>query len=118
MWQKSLIRAVMKLSAQLTLFCHISNANTKIGLIEKAFEHKHAINALVCLDRNATAVCQFKTLLPIQLNRSVLLLLQDQEVARQLVELGHKGSSLKREEFETMKAAAEASRLASKSQQK
>ncbi|KAA0717298.1 hypothetical protein E1301_Tti012248 [Triplophysa tibetana] len=47
-----------------------------------------------------------------------LYYLQDQEVARQLVELGHKGSSLEREEFETMKAAAEASRLASKSQQK
>uniref|UniRef100_A0A8C1YVL8 Cilia- and flagella-associated protein 299 n=1 Tax=Cyprinus carpio TaxID=7962 RepID=A0A8C1YVL8_CYPCA len=50
--------------------------------------------------------------------RSVLLLLQDQELARQLVELGHKGSSLEREEFETSKAAAEASRLASESQQK
>uniref|UniRef100_A0A671L5S9 Cilia- and flagella-associated protein 299 n=1 Tax=Sinocyclocheilus anshuiensis TaxID=1608454 RepID=A0A671L5S9_9TELE len=53
-----------------------------------------------------------------QLSRSVLLLLQDQELARQLVELGHKGSSLEREEFETRKAAAEASRLASGSQQK
>ncbi|XP_042612511.1 cilia- and flagella-associated protein 299-like isoform X2 [Cyprinus carpio] len=42
----------------------------------------------------------------------------DQELARQLVELGHKGSSLEREEFETSKAAAEASRLASESQQK
>uniref|UniRef100_A0A8C1BPM8 Cilia- and flagella-associated protein 299 n=1 Tax=Cyprinus carpio TaxID=7962 RepID=A0A8C1BPM8_CYPCA len=53
-----------------------------------------------------------------QFSRSVLLLLQDQELARQLVELGHKGSSLEREEFETSKAAAEASRLASESQQK
>ncbi|XP_058630669.1 cilia- and flagella-associated protein 299 isoform X2 [Onychostoma macrolepis] len=42
----------------------------------------------------------------------------DQELARQLVELGHKGSSLEREEFETRKAAAEASRLASGSQKK
>ncbi|XP_026105841.1 uncharacterized protein C4orf22 homolog [Carassius auratus] len=50
--------------------------------------------------------------------RSVLLLLQDQELARQLVELGHKGSSLEREEFETRRAAAEASRLASGSQLK
>uniref|UniRef100_A0A8C2H9V8 Cilia- and flagella-associated protein 299 n=1 Tax=Cyprinus carpio TaxID=7962 RepID=A0A8C2H9V8_CYPCA len=46
-----------------------------------------------------------------------LLYLEDQELARQLVELGHKGSSLEREEFETSKAAAEASRLASESQQ-
>ncbi len=53
-----------------------------------------------------------------QLSRSVLLLLQDQELARQLVELGHKASSLEREEFETRKAAAEASRLASGSQKK
>ncbi|CAM4540286.1 unnamed protein product [Leuciscus chuanchicus] len=41
----------------------------------------------------------------------------DQELARQLVELGQKDSSLEREEFETRKAAAEASRLASGSQQ-
>ncbi|XP_073695743.1 cilia- and flagella-associated protein 299 [Garra rufa] len=47
-----------------------------------------------------------------------LFYLEDQELARQLVELGHKGSSLEREEFETRKAAAEASRLASRSQQK
>ncbi|XP_050964981.1 cilia- and flagella-associated protein 299 isoform X1 [Labeo rohita] len=47
-----------------------------------------------------------------------LFYLKDQELARQLVELGHKGSSLEREEFETRKAAAEASRLASGSQQK
>uniref|UniRef100_A0A8C1U8V3 Cilia- and flagella-associated protein 299 n=1 Tax=Cyprinus carpio TaxID=7962 RepID=A0A8C1U8V3_CYPCA len=47
-----------------------------------------------------------------------LFYLEDQELARQLVELGHKGSSLEREEFETSKAAAEASRLASESQQK
>ncbi|KAG1937390.1 cilia- and flagella-associated protein 299 [Pimephales promelas] len=47
-----------------------------------------------------------------------LFYLQDQERARQLVELGLKGSNLTREEFETRKAAAEASRLASGSQQK
>uniref|UniRef100_A0A673GVQ5 Cilia- and flagella-associated protein 299 n=1 Tax=Sinocyclocheilus rhinocerous TaxID=307959 RepID=A0A673GVQ5_9TELE len=47
-----------------------------------------------------------------------LFYLEDQELARQLVELGHKGSSLEREEFETRKAAAEAFRLASGSQQK
>ncbi|XP_016416564.1 uncharacterized protein C4orf22 homolog [Sinocyclocheilus rhinocerous] len=47
-----------------------------------------------------------------------LFYLEDQELARQLVELGHKASSLEREEFETRKAAAEAFRLASGSQQK
>ena len=45
---------------------------------------------------------------------------QDQELARQLVELGYRGSGevLKREEFEARKAAAEASRLSKHSQQK
>ena len=46
--------------------------------------------------------------------------LQDEELARQLVELGYRGSGevLKREEFEARKAAAEASRLSKRSQQK
>ncbi|XP_050964982.1 cilia- and flagella-associated protein 299 isoform X2 [Labeo rohita] len=52
------------------------------------------------------------------INCDVFTYQNDQELARQLVELGHKGSSLEREEFETRKAAAEASRLASGSQQK
>ena len=45
---------------------------------------------------------------------------QDEELARQLVELGYRGGGevLKREEFEARKAAAEASRLSKKSQQK
>ncbi|XP_056600910.1 cilia- and flagella-associated protein 299 isoform X2 [Triplophysa dalaica] len=60
----------------------------------------------------------FEDYLDTQIKPLDLYYLQDQEVARQLVELGHKGSSLEREEFETMKAAAVASRLASKSQQK
>ena len=47
-------------------------------------------------------------------------MLQDEELARQLVELGYRGSGevLKREEFEARKAAAEASRLSKRSQQK
>ncbi|XP_051966794.1 cilia- and flagella-associated protein 299-like [Xyrauchen texanus] len=52
------------------------------------------------------------------MNKRGRLLATGQDLARQLVELGHKGSSLEREEFETRKAAAEASRLASRSQQK
>lgn len=48
------------------------------------------------------------------------LLLQNEEMARQLVELGFRGSGevLKREEFEARKAAAEASRLSERTQQK
>lgn len=46
--------------------------------------------------------------------------LQDEELARQVVELGYRGSGevLKREEFEARKQAAEASRLSKRSQQK
>jgi len=46
--------------------------------------------------------------------------IQDEELARQLVELGYRGSGevLKREEFEARKQAAEASRLSKRSQQK
>jgi len=46
--------------------------------------------------------------------------MQDEELARQLVELGYRGSGevLKREEFEARKQAAEASRISKKTQQK
>merc|ERR1712150_157803 len=49
-----------------------------------------------------------------------LYYLEDEELARQLVELGYRGSGevLKREEFEARKQAAEASRLSKRSQQK
>ena len=45
---------------------------------------------------------------------------QDEELARQLVELGYRGSGevLKREEFEAKKQAAAASKLARRDQQK
>ena len=45
---------------------------------------------------------------------------QDEELARQLVELGYRGSGevLKREEFEARKEAAEAARLSKRTQQK
>ena len=50
----------------------------------------------------------------------LFVIFQDQELARQLVELGYRGSGevLKREEFEARKQAAEASRLSKRSQQK
>lgn len=47
--------------------------------------------------------------------------MKDQELARQVIELGYKGSGgevLRREEFEARKQAAEASRLSKRSQQK
>lgn len=49
-----------------------------------------------------------------------LYYLEDEELARQLVELGYRGSGevLKREEFEARKKAAEASRLSKRGQQK
>jgi len=51
---------------------------------------------------------------------TLLFITQDEELARQLVELGYRGSGevLKREEFEARKQAAEASRLSKRSQQK
>lgn len=50
----------------------------------------------------------------------ILWQIKDEELARQLVELGYRGSGevLKREEFEARKQAAEASRLSKRSQQK
>ncbi|XP_067296209.1 cilia- and flagella-associated protein 299 [Pseudorasbora parva] len=62
--------------------------------------------------------CTYEDFLDSQIKPLDLFYLGDQELARQLVELGHKGSSLERKEFETRKAAAEASGLASGSQQK
>ena len=55
-------------------------------------------------------------------NRSITMYFayQDEELARQLVELGYRGSGevLKREEFEAKKQAAAASKLARRDQQK
>ncbi|XP_069601807.1 cilia- and flagella-associated protein 299 isoform X2 [Ranitomeya imitator] len=68
-------------------------------------------------------VAQYNTyedFLDSQISSLDLFYLEDEELARQLVELGYRGSGevLKREEFETRKAAAEASRLAQRTQQK
>ncbi|PVD38424.1 hypothetical protein C0Q70_01039 [Pomacea canaliculata] len=68
-------------------------------------------------------VAEFNTyeeFLDSQITSFDLYYLEDQELARQLVELGYRGSGevLKREEFEARKAAAEASRLSKRSQQK
>merc|ERR1712121_213989 len=57
---------------------------------------------------------------PRQITPLDLYYLEDEELARQLVELGYRGSGevLKRDEFEQRKAAAEASRLSKRTQQK
>nr|XP_014346120.1 PREDICTED: uncharacterized protein C4orf22 homolog [Latimeria chalumnae] len=62
----------------------------------------------------------YEDFLDSQITALDLYYLEDQELARQLVELGYRGSGevLKKEEFETRKAAAEASRLSKRSQQK
>merc|ERR1712063_37164 len=62
----------------------------------------------------------YEDFLDSQITQQDLFYLEDEELARQLVELGYRGSGevLKREEFEARKAAAEASRLSKRSQQK
>ncbi|XP_076854726.1 cilia- and flagella-associated protein 299 [Brachyhypopomus gauderio] len=60
----------------------------------------------------------YEELLDSRITSLDLYYLEDKELARQLVELGYRGSVPKREEFETMKAAAEASRLSKGSRQK
>ncbi|KAM8940329.1 cilia- and flagella-associated protein 299 isoform 2-T2 [Pelodytes ibericus] len=68
-------------------------------------------------------ITQFNTyedFLDSQITSLDLYYLEDEELARQLVELGYRGSGevLKREEFEARKAAAEAARLSQQTQQK
>ncbi|XP_078399971.1 cilia- and flagella-associated protein 299 isoform X2 [Cetorhinus maximus] len=62
----------------------------------------------------------YESFLDSQITSLDLYYLEDEELARQLVELGYRGSGemLKREEFEMRKVAAEAARLAKKSQKK
>ncbi|CAH1793580.1 unnamed protein product [Owenia fusiformis] len=72
---------------------------------------------------NDNIVTEFNTyedFLDSQITSLDLYYLEDEELARQLVELGYRGSGevLKREEFEARKQAAEASRLSKRSQQK
>ncbi|XP_043934642.1 cilia- and flagella-associated protein 299 [Protopterus annectens] len=62
----------------------------------------------------------YEDFLDSQITALDLYYLEDEELARQLVELGYRGSGevLKREEFEARKAAAEASRLSKRSHQR
>ncbi|XP_052316783.1 cilia- and flagella-associated protein 299 isoform X1 [Oncorhynchus keta] len=76
-------------------------------------------NAAAALDNIVTEFHTYEDFLDSQITSLDLYYLEDEELARQLVELGYRGSGevLKREEFETRKAAAEASRLSKRSQQ-
>ncbi|CAG5121589.1 unnamed protein product [Candidula unifasciata] len=71
-------------------------------------------------DNIVTEFNTYEDFLDSQITPLDLFYLEDQELARQLVELGYRGSGevLKREEFEARKRAAEASRLAQNNQQK
>lgn len=71
-------------------------------------------------DNIVTEFNTYEDFLDSQITSSDLYYLEDEELARQLVELGYKGSGevLRREEFEARKQAAEASRLSKRSQQK
>ncbi|XP_063050673.1 cilia- and flagella-associated protein 299 [Engraulis encrasicolus] len=75
-------------------------------------------NAAAALDSIVTEFHSYEDFLDSQITSLDLYYLEDEELARQLVELGYRGSGevLKREEFESRKAAAEASRLNKRSQ--
>ncbi|XP_055767090.1 cilia- and flagella-associated protein 299 isoform X1 [Salvelinus fontinalis] len=77
-------------------------------------------NAAAALDNIVTEFQTYEDFLDSQITSLDLYYLEDEDLARQLVELGYRGSGevLKREEFETRKAAAEASWLSKRNQQK
>lgn len=71
-------------------------------------------------DNIVTEFNTYEDFLDSQITSLDLYYLEDEELARQLVELGYRGSGevLKREEFEARKQAAEASRISKRTQQK
>ncbi|CAM5106791.1 unnamed protein product [Eretmochelys imbricata] len=79
-----------------------------------------ADEAGAALDHIITQFNAYDDYLDSQITTQDLFYLENEEMARQLVELGFRGSGevLKREEFEARKAAAEASRLSERTQQK
>ncbi|TFK02874.1 prostate stem cell antigen [Platysternon megacephalum] len=78
-----------------------------------------ADDAGAALDHIITQFNSYDDYLDSQITTQDLFYLENEEMARQLVELGFRGSGevLKREEFEARKAAAEASRLSERTQQ-
>ncbi|KAI4898403.1 hypothetical protein NFI96_016769 [Prochilodus magdalenae] len=77
-------------------------------------------NSAAALDNTVAEFQSYEDFLESHITALDLYYLEDKELARQLVELGYKGSGevMKREQFETRKAAAEASRLSNRTQQK
>nr|XP_003226940.1 PREDICTED: uncharacterized protein C4orf22 homolog isoform X1 [Anolis carolinensis] len=77
-------------------------------------------DASAALDQIVTQFNTYEDYLDSQITTQDLYYLENEEMARQLVELGFRGSGevLKREDFEARKAAAEASRLSERHQQK
>ncbi|XP_046872747.1 cilia- and flagella-associated protein 299 [Hypomesus transpacificus] len=75
-------------------------------------------SSVAALDNVVTEFHTYEDFLDSQITSMDLYYLEDEELARQLVELGYRGSGevLRREEFETRKAAAEASRLSKRGQ--
>ncbi|XP_026884435.1 cilia- and flagella-associated protein 299 [Electrophorus electricus] len=76
--------------------------------------------AAAAFDSSVTDFHTYEDFLDSQITSLDLYYLEDEELARQLVELGYRGSGsvLKREEFEARKAAAEAFRLSMRNQQR
>ncbi|XP_075060656.1 cilia- and flagella-associated protein 299 [Mixophyes fleayi] len=72
------------------------------------------------MDAMISQYSTYEDFLDSQITPLDLYYLEDEELARQLVEMGYRGSGelLKREEFEARKAAAEASRLSQRTQQR
>uniref|UniRef100_A0A6I8NUQ1 Cilia- and flagella-associated protein 299 n=1 Tax=Ornithorhynchus anatinus TaxID=9258 RepID=A0A6I8NUQ1_ORNAN len=72
------------------------------------------------VDNIVTQFSSYEDFLDSQITTLDLYYLEDEELARQLVELGYRGSGevLKREEFVARKAAIEAARLAERTQKK
>ena len=95
---------------------HIDTIDMSIYIIEKQM-YCSCIRAVINVALGQVRISLWTTLAQIFLT---FYNFKDEELARQLVELGYRGSGevLKREEFEARKAAAEASRLSKRSQQK
>merc|ERR1712189_12846 len=97
-----------------------------MGLISRVSSRTYRDLILIMDDEHAPAndntaeYATYEDFLDSQISAYDLYYLEDEELARQLVELGYRGSGgvLKREEFEARKQAAEASRLSKRSQQK
>ncbi|XP_020844017.1 cilia- and flagella-associated protein 299 isoform X4 [Phascolarctos cinereus] len=80
-------------------------------------EHEEGVSAV---DNIVTQFNTYEDFLDSQITTLDLYYLEDEDLARQLVELGYRGSGevIKREDFEARKAAIEIARLAERTQKK